>query len=308
MKKNEKVQIITDEEAMNLLDFGLSLAYIGKTFKISEDALSIRIKSKGYKVINKQNERGTNNSLFKKIDNEEKAYWLGFLYADGHVHSTTNQISIGLAIVDYIHLEKFKKFIGAENVIMIDKKTNSCRYQFHSKEMKKDLIKLGCVPKKSLVLNFPKEDLIPKALMRHFIRGYFDGDGCLSYQRKSKINDLIVPTISIIGTENMLKRIISFLGIHSGKIRLANKKGNELVKEFGYYGENAIFFLKELYEDSNIYLDRKKKRYEVFKNANFAVHRGNFMNYEESKTGKAFSTIVDANPVLNDEIKKTSSV
>lgn len=308
MKKNKEVQRITDEEAIGLLEFGLSLAYIGKTFNMSPDQLSIRVREKGYKVINRQNERGTRHSLFKKIDNEEKAYWLGFMYADGHVHSTTNQISIGLANVDYHHLEKFKDFIGAKNVIIQNKKTNSCRYQFYSKEMKQDLIKLGCVPKKSLLLKFPKEGLIPKLLMKHFLRGYFDGDGCLSYQKKSKLNDLIIPTVSFIGTEDMLKGIINFLGIHSGKIRLASKEGNELVKEFGYYGKNAIIFLNEMYEYSNIYLDRKKERYEIFKNTNFAVHRGNFMNYEESKTGKAFSTIVDANPVLNDETKNTSSV
>lgn len=278
---------LSDEEAIRLLDFGLSLEYIGKTFKMSSDCLSKRVKAKGYKIINRQNERGTNHSLFERIDSEEKAYWLGFICADGNVHSTTNQISISLAYVDLSHLEKFKKFIGAKNVIIDYKKTKSYKYQFYSKKMKQDLINLGCVPRKSLVLQFPKEKLIPKNLIKHFIRGYFDGDGCLSYSRKSKLNDLIAPTACIIGTENMLEGIRINLGINSGKLRLANKSGNPLVKEFGYYGKNAIIFLKELYENSNIYLDRKFKRYTTFKNANFAVHRGNFMNYEESKTGKA---------------------
>lgn len=266
---------ISDEKAIMLLDSGKSLEYITKTFGGSPECLSKRLKKKGYKIINRQNERGTNHSLFKNIDSEEKAYWLGFLFADGNVHSTTNQISIGLKISDYNHLEKFKKFIGANNKISINKKTKSCRYQFFSKEMKKDLINLGCIPKKSLVLKFPDEYVIP------FIRGYFDGDGCLSYNRKSKSKDcdLVIPRISILGTTDILLGIKDNFNFNSGSIRKANPKGSDLCKEMGYYGINAVDFLKIIYNNSNIYLERKYLRYKLFEINNFAVQKRNLLDY-----------------------------
>ena len=56
---------ISDEEAMKLLDSGKSLEYICKTFGGSPECLSKRLKKKGYKIINRQNERNTNHSIFK---------------------------------------------------------------------------------------------------------------------------------------------------------------------------------------------------------------------------------------------------
>lgn len=53
--------------------------------------------------------------------------------------------------------------------------------------MANDLINLGCIPRKTLVLKFPNESTVPKQLIKHFIRGYMDGDGCIStYYKKRK--------------------------------------------------------------------------------------------------------------------------
>lgn len=99
-----------------------------------------------------------NKFIFDKIDNEEKAYWLGFLYADGSVGSTDNRVELGLAEKDYNHLVKFKNFIGLDNNISYRPQTKSYRYSFKNKIFKEILIKQGCVPKKSLILDFPSED------------------------------------------------------------------------------------------------------------------------------------------------------
>lgn len=95
---------------------------------------------------------------FKNIDTEEKAYWLGFLYADGSVSSKENKIELGLAKKDYHHIEKFKNFIGIDNKICYRKTTKSYRYSFRSQSCKEDLIEKGCVPKKSLILRYPTYD------------------------------------------------------------------------------------------------------------------------------------------------------
>lgn len=118
-----------------------------------------------------------NRYIFDKIDTEEKAYWLGFLYADGSVGSKEDKIELSLAACDYNHIQKFKDFIGLDNKISYRKKQNAYRYSFRDKTFKEVLIKQGCVPKKSLILTFPTIDQVPVELIRHFIRGYFDGDG-----------------------------------------------------------------------------------------------------------------------------------
>lgn len=55
--------------------------------------------------------------IFENIDTEEKAYWLGFLYADGCVGSKESKVELSLAEKDLRHMEKFRSFIGIENKI-----------------------------------------------------------------------------------------------------------------------------------------------------------------------------------------------
>ena len=62
-----------------------------------------------------------------------------------------------------------------------------------------DLIKQGCVPNKSLILTFPNKYQVPKNLINHFIRGYFDGDGSIYEYSKTHAG-----SISFIGTESVL--------------------------------------------------------------------------------------------------------
>ena len=116
-----------------------------------------------------------NYHIFDSIDNEEKAYWLGFLFADGYVSLKTNLIELSLQLNDKNHLEKFKLFISAKQNITED--SFRCRITISNKHLKETLINLGCTPQKSNNIRFPKID---KNLYPYFIRGYFDGDGSIS--------------------------------------------------------------------------------------------------------------------------------
>lgn len=259
---------ITDEEAISLLENNWSLSKISKVYNICSNSLSKRLKKKSYIIINKQNERGTNHNVFETIDTEEKAYWLGFLYADGSIHSKTNQIELSLKESDFSHLEKFKLFIGAQNKIIYREKTKSYRYCFFSKKIRKDLINLGCFPRKTEKLTFP--NLTNDLLKLSFIRGYFDGDGCLTYKKTKK--DKLYPLIGVIGTENILKNILKFFNLDKN-LYLANKKENSSNKifEFKLGKKDSIYFLEKIYEDSKIHLDRKYNKFFIFKQNNYAV-------------------------------------
>ena len=192
---------------------------------------------------------------FEKIDTEEKAYWLGFLYADGSVGSKEDKIELGLAEKDLKHIEKFKTFMNINNKISYREKTKSYRMSFRSAQCKQDLINKGCVPKKSLILNFPNENQVPKYLIRHFIRGYFDGDGWFTNTEKCF-------QVGIIGTENFINGFLDSIENIDKKNKIFDVHREDGAKRyvFGVYND-VLNFLNWIYKDSNIYLDRKYASY-----------------------------------------------
>ena len=192
---------------------------------------------------------------FEKIDTEEKAYWLGFLYADGSVGSKEDKLELGLAEKDLKHIEKFKTFMNINNKISYREKTKSYRMSFRSAKCKQDLINKGCVPKKSLILNFPNENQVPKYLIRHFIRGYFDGDGWFTNTEKCF-------QLGIIGTENFINGFLDSIENIDKKNKIFDVHREDGAKRYVFGAYNDVLnFLNWIYKDSNIYLDRKYASY-----------------------------------------------
>ena len=81
-----------------------------------------------------------NEKYFKFIDNESKAYWLGFLMADGNIYN--NVIRITLAVVDFNHLVKFKSDLKASYIIRKNKDFDKCTLAMSYKPMADDLAKV----------------------------------------------------------------------------------------------------------------------------------------------------------------------
>lgn len=132
---------------------------------------------------------------------------------------------------------------------------------FSDLKMYNDLIKQGCLPCKSLILKSPK---IKKDLIRHFIRGYVDGDGCLSFSDKNPF----CLTISIIGTEDILNYIYKkIFGNYPSKLSGDNRYNNEYTKIISFNREDSRIAAYILYENSNIYLQRKFDKYLLTKTA-----------------------------------------
>jgi intein-encoded DNA endonuclease-like protein len=189
-------------------NLGKSCMSLSKKYGVSSCTISKFLKKNGISIINRQNEQfGLNKDIFSVIDTEEKAYWLGFLYADGNISSSSNRISIALKESDRSHLEKFKKFIDGNINILYKKSVNACVISFRCKEMKKDLVSLGCVPNKTWIINSIPN--IKDELKIHFIRGFFDGDGCITYGNKKKDGKYCI-SINIVSNKNMLQSICNF--------------------------------------------------------------------------------------------------
>ncbi len=232
----------------------ISLVKLAKRLKLDRATVTKWVRESGMHIkIDGKNL--INTHTFEKIDTEEKAYWLGFLFADGNV--SKNNIDISLSLKDTAHLEKFKDFMKWEGDIKIDNKGRRCRICFGDKIMAKDLIKLGCTEKKSLTLQFPTEEQVPKHLIYHFIRGYFDGDGYVSDPENIKTNF----QLSFTGTTQFLTSILEIF-LFDPLLYVKKVKHAPKICYFQLTGKNARMFLKCLYDDATTFLDRKKERYE----------------------------------------------
>ncbi len=129
-----------------------------------------------------------NENYFEIIDTKEKAYWLGFLYADGRVSTYADKfairISIEIHIDDEFQIERFKNAINLKKNNYY--RANTVTIDFHNKKMGQDLIKHGCGPKKSTRIQLP--ELQKRDLNLAFLLRYFDGDGDMVTNRVSSGN------------------------------------------------------------------------------------------------------------------------
>jgi hypothetical protein len=112
------------------------------------------------------------------IDTQEKAYWLGFLAADGYIYDNTVQLS--LIPEDSGHLLTFKEHLKSEHQIIDYFYRRSCsRISITSGELVKGLAQFGVVNKKTFTVPWPA--VLSDEVLRHYLRGYFDADGSFSY-------------------------------------------------------------------------------------------------------------------------------
>lgn len=220
-----------------------------------------------------------NYNYFNSIDSEYKAYWLGFLYADGSLSEERNTLSISLAESDRQHLYKFAKSIDLDRPINKTSDTprtpNSqliYKIEVTHNNIKEDLIKLGCMGNKTFKLKFPNTTQVPEHLIRHFIRGYFDGDGSIWFHYSKKFPNMR-PTFSfgIVGTENIINhinKILIELNIH-GLVSIRHPERNNNIRQLTGGGNYCTEkFLDYIYKDTNIYLDRKFILYSKLKKLN----------------------------------------
>lgn len=205
-----------------------------------------------------------NRHFFNCIDTEDKAYWLGFIWADGcvSINEKTNsgELRIELQASDKNHLKKFNKSLGGNLQVKTRSRTNCFGGQYADREyetafirvssidMANDLITLGCIERKSYTVGLPN---IPEEMMWHFVRGFFDGDGCVCYtdhKTNLRCDFTSVSATLVNGLRKWLYGygINTYIGIDKNKYRLcvAGKESN-------------IKFLSLMYDSASIYLDRK---------------------------------------------------
>ena len=141
------------------------------------------------------------------------------------------------------------------------KEYTRCRCAITDKHFHTRLIELGCIPNKSLILKFPNRDIFTnKDLIKHFIRGYVDGDGCLTYTSTGRL------VIEIIGTKEFLEEIIiEYPNIFNKTFHKDKRRPNSNTYAISCSANKADKFASILYDNSKIYLQRKYDRFAVLR-------------------------------------------
>lgn len=209
---------------------------------------------------------------FDIINTEEKAYWLGFLYADGANCDKGKNVSLSVSEVDAYMLERLKQNIGSDHKIYIKLSSGFKGKPIHmlllnSVYLCDSLARQGCIPRKSLTLKFPTVEQVPVDLLRHFVRGYFDGDGSFC-SRVTKNKTSLKGEVSIVSSEmfcEKMKEVLNQLFSIGGYIKTHTCPSGQETFYFVLNGGNQVIqFMDWIYKDATIFLDRKREKYRQF--------------------------------------------
>lgn len=225
------------KDIINRYESGESALSIGRVYNVSNKTIQ-RLLEK-HNIKNRGNRKHFyKEDIFKKIDTAEKAYWIGFITADGYINEERGFMRIKLQECDRPHLSKFVKFIkGDEGMIKHEHHNITGNKQYYvevnGKNFIDSLVALGIRQKKSTNEKWCEQ--IPEKYIKDYIRGIVDGDGhielsrmdiCNSYEVLSKIQEYLIPICYI--TKGKITD-------HSNTNRIYICKNLDLVLEHLYY-------------------------------------------------------------------------
>ena len=263
-----------DEMIDKYVNHRYSMCKLSKIFGYSQSTIKKCLKNNGVHIrdLRESHELFYDKEYFKTIDTPEKAYWLGFIYADGSV-SKRNVFSIKLSIKDINHLYKLKSDLKSQHIVGEYEMESEyghvkyCMFSINSNEICEQLKNLGVKCNKTKICNFPDENILPREYVWDFIRGFFDGDGSVYISTYKWENGIYkCPGVSFVGTEDMLQSILEEVKKHY--------KTNTTVRP--YYDGKPVFDLKFggielvntiyhlIYDNATRCLNRKKSVFEQF--------------------------------------------
>lgn len=295
MIRNESL-VKTKEDIFDIISLynnNTSITKISKIYHTRNTTISDILKDAGIRLDNTNNKYRTskelatqrkyylNEDIFENIDSDDKAYWLGFLYADGNIYvpkGKTNdtkgiRMEISLMASDDYHLHNFSHFIESNYPVSYrmtkcaGKEYPSCRIAFNSIKMGKDLIKWGCVPNKSLILKYPEK--LDEKFFGSFLCGYFDGDGCLSFTHSEEGYKRCI--VSMNGTYEFLSVInekLNELGIMTrrGVVPTSSKTFNLAISSYNFnnfynliYGKTSYILGRKFDKFRDMLFERKEE-------------------------------------------------
>lgn len=241
----------------------IKVAECAKLFGIHRCTLGkyIRLKDPEY---NTRRKYDIDKHFFDSIDTEEKAYILGFLTADGCIKSQYGCIKLALTKKDEEILEKMRAAMKYEKPLDVTHKAgfnsiySTVEMNIACKEMYDKLVEYGFSVNKTFHEKFCEK--VPKELIRHYIRGIFDGDGWFSYNESNKWcefgigmgKDILESIKNIFDKEFKIPPLKYQIRQYKSIYRLRISSAKYVEKIFHYF-----------YDDANIYLQRKHEKMKI---------------------------------------------
>lgn len=258
------------ERIIFLYQKGFSLKRICNDLIVTETGISHTLKRNGIqKRSYSENNRkySLDEHYFDSIDCQNKAYLLGLLYADGCNHIEHHSVTLTLQESDLSVVEFMKEELNYGGPIRFNeltKKNPNHKNQYilciNSEYLSQKLCELGVINAKSLVLTFPR--WLDRSLYSSFVRGYFDGDGCVYYDTKR--NKCQTQTV---GTRDMCDNISKILHEFGCKNNIKHPKicnpNTFIVSTCG--NKSSLAFLSWMYDNADFYMERKYQKYLYFK-------------------------------------------
>jgi len=203
------------------------------------------------------------------------AYVLGFLMADGYVFTNPRGSNyFGFSSTDKEIIVKIRTILKSNHKIGVRRRSNSkwkISYvlQIGSKKVVNELKKFGIVQNKSLIIDFPKN--IPRRFLKHFVRGYFDGDGGVSFgfylQKNRRKLSCVFATRFSSGSKKFLEKLLKHLS------KYAQIKGGCIAPKKYRKGYDLQFSIRDslrLYKFMYRNTSRKRfleRKYNIFQKA-----------------------------------------
>ncbi|MBO0947510.1 hypothetical protein [Fibrella forsythiae] len=269
-----KPRIFTPEEILQIVfeyQSGEGLNTLAKKYRLG--VLTIRTLLLGQDIVLRNtSEYGRtyqiNDRFLDTIDTEVKAYYLGFMYADGYngkgeiIDAKRNRYKVSLALQnqDRHILESFAKALEAEHPIRAAKK-NLLEFCFNNLRLASRLAELGCHRAKTFTLTFP--EWMPNELLHHFVRGYIDGDGCITFKDNVPQNNQYC-NVKATGNTAFIGRLADVLKDYCNVgVSFYPHPRSPGIVDLSVSGRAQVMtVLAWLYRDATICLERKKRKAE----------------------------------------------
>ena len=276
-----KITILTEEQILELIELydvqRVGLCNLSKQFHTGQDKIKAILQEHNIHVRTHRESKFQypfNENYFDNIDTPDKAYFLGFIYADGfiiknHEKGRGHDI-LGITLAETEPLEKINRYIECDkpifSFIQDGYKEDSQKYRliFPSDHLVKSLEKWGCTERKTFTIKFPT--FLPEDLVHHFIRGYFDGDGSvfrhIVKNNGKEYNNL---GVTICGTESFLTDLICAAKLPENGLYKEYRRETDCCEIKLASNIRCLNFYHYMYNDAkDLFLTRKRKKFENF--------------------------------------------
>lgn len=239
---------------------GKSIGFISSELGVGFSTISSFLRKSGvwkYKGVKKYS---CDRSFFENINTETQAYWLGFIMADGNIQLSRQRacLHIGIHRGDIEHLRKFKDAVRASNPIRIKDCDSTCNIDIYDRNLVESIRSLGIATSKTFCLDWKEiTSCFAKDLRRHFIRGYFDGDGSWRGIKQVSFNIACASKNFIYPLQ---RELVTGVNLNYVKIQHRNN-----CYSLDYGGRHQLLRLsKYLYQNSSVFLERKRDKIESY--------------------------------------------